>query len=204
MRTTALPLLALATLLVGCGADTPAPPDPPAATPTAAGDTGAGQGSDSPSPQSPAPRTPSPADAFLQYATGAGPGTDVPWAEEVAYSIEGTIVTRLDPAAASTRPAWDGCVADTATVEGRGCPVNVLLAIADRDRKAAPVLVETTQPGPVLSCVRHEPPSTEADETVQWLRPPDDLRDCFSDMAVAVTASATGEIVAVDLALSGP
>lgn len=199
MRTSALPSLALAALLVGCGAEAPGPRDPAGGT---AGTEQHGGSSRAPAPAP--PRASSPTDAFLRYATGTGPGTGVPWARTVAFSIEGTLVSRLDPAAASTRTAWGGCVADAATTEGRGCPVDALLAIADRDRETSPVVVETSPPGPLLGCVRYEPPRTEPDETVQWLRPPQDLRDCFSDMAVAVTVSATGRIVAVDLALSGP
>lgn len=128
----------------------------------------------------------------------------MPWGDEVVLSIERTAFTRLDAANAGVRALWSGCVRRTATVEARSCPVDVLGAIADRDRPASPVLIEDEPPRGVVGCARYEPPRARDDENVLWLRPPPDRRDCVSDMAVAVTVSAGGKIEAVDLALSSP
>lgn len=185
----ALGSLALAMALAGCGGRT-AVPEEPTVAPTA-----------SSTPTDPAS---APVASFLRFATGDASGKEVPWGDEVVLSIERTPVARLDAATAGTRRVWRGCVRRTATVEARSCPIDVLLAIADRDRRASPVVIEPDPPRAVVGCARYEPPRSRDDETMLWLRPPQDRRDCVSDMAVAVTVSSSGRIVAVDFALSSP
>lgn len=183
VRLLALGSFLLALLLSACG---PAPGEPTAPTPDA---------------------VPAPARAFLDFASGADPAA-VPWAARVVYSVEGQVARTLSPTTASSRRSWRVCPRGTATLEGRSCPVDVLRLLAVADRGSPGVVLERHPPRGGLGCTRYvDPTATDPageDRTTFWLRPPEDRRSCFEDLAVAVPVSAAGRVVAVDLAVSGP
>jgi hypothetical protein len=79
----------------------------------------------------------------------------------------------------------------------------VLSFLAMPREAGASVVVEDRPPSQVLGCVRYQTPEIEGAKLL-WLRPEIGHRNCFSEMAVTVATSPSGEIVAVDLALSGP
>lgn len=122
----------------------------------------------------------------------------------MTYSLNGGVTTRLDRAAASRRRGWDICPQSATIFEGRPCPVNALTVIAVRDSNTAPVAVENQGPEDVVGCTRYLGSPEVTFKRVAWLRPPPELRDCFSAMAIAVSVDTQGSIVGVDLALSGP
>ena len=183
--------------LSGCGGESVPSTEPPP-SPSASG-------TPAPAPtQTPVPATVlRTVEEFLEFANGTRSGAEVPWGEQVAYSIAGEPLLTLDPRTAPRRRAWDACPTGSATYEGRDCPVNVLRTLAFPAQEGSTVVIEDQAPGRVLGCSYYTAPSAEAATTV-WLRPSADRRDCFTDMAVAVSVSADGRIVAVDLALSGP
>jgi len=140
------------------------------------------------------------AESFTTYAEVGR--ADVPWADTVTYSIEGTTVARFDAAFADRRQTWDGCPPDTMTYEGRDCPVSPRRTIALLSRDGGEVVYETEVP-PTVGCNRYQSVGAEHATTI-WIRPAEQRRDCFSDFAVAVSLDRHGRIVSVDLTLSGP
>lgn len=140
------------------------------------------------------------AEASTTYAVG-GP-SDVPWSDAVTYRIRGEKVARFDAESADRRKTWDGCPKGTATYEGRDCPVSPLNTLALLLEDGGEVVYEAAAPKTV-GCNRYRPAAVEAEATV-WIRPPRELRDCFSDFSVALSLDTSGRIVAVDFLLSGP
>lgn len=141
--------------------------------------------------------TPSSAAAFVRLATG---DTDeVPWADEVTWSIAGTEVGRFIPAddvAARLR----GCPSGDTEFEGRQCPVSVLDIVRDA---AGGSVVEKTVPE-VVGCNHLRRPPVPAGLTPAVLRPAASSRNCFTDFAVTLWSDAGGRVSWVDLTLSGP
>lgn len=144
------------------------------------------------------------AEMLVGYANGAVRGELVPWGRSVAYSVERRTKRTLTPITASSRKNWDLCPRGTATLEGRNCPINVLGFLAPSVGGDSAAVVEGKPPSGPVGCVRYVPPASDDATDMVWLRPGADRRDCFTDFAVAVSVSAEGQIIAVDLAASGP
>lgn len=192
----ALAGLSFALAVSGCGSDADAEPTSSATTTTA------GSPSASPPPAHDASDFPdmTAAQAFTTFAvTGSG---EVPWAAAVTYRIDGEQVARFGPVIADRPAAWDRCPAGTTTYEGRECPVSPLRTVAGIESDGGEVVYESTAPR-VIGCKRYRAAAANA-ATTMWIRPNKELRDCFSDFAVALSLNESGRIRSVDFALSGP
>lgn len=192
----ALAGLSFALTVSGCGSDADAEPTSSATI------TPSGSLSSSPTPGHDASDSPdmTAAQAFTTFAeTGSG---EVPWAARVTYRIDGEQVARFGPAIADRPAAWDRCPAGTTTYEGRECPVSPMRTVAGIESDGGEVVYELTAPR-VIGCKRYRAAAANAATTI-WLRPNKELRDCFSDFAVALSLNGSGKIKSVDFALSGP
>ena len=137
--------------------------------------------------------------AFIAFAVGEE--VEVPWADTIRLSVEGTQVARFDAGLAGTRSTWQVCPSGQDLYEQRDCPVSPLrtLAIAADEGE----VVSEVEAPEVIGCNNYSVPENLA-ETSVWLRPDRGQRNCFSDFAILAALDADGRIAAVDLALSGP
>ena len=145
--------------------------------------------------------TPTPAAVVAFIAFAVGEEVEVPWADTIRLSIEGTHVARFDAGLAGTRSTWHICPSGQDLYEQRDCPVSPLrtLAIAADEGE----VVSEVEAPEVIGCNNYSVPENLA-ETSVWLRPDRGQRNCFSDFAILAALDADGRIAAVDLALSGP
>jgi hypothetical protein len=139
----------------------------------------------------------SPAQSFAKFAGGEPDG--VPWADQVAYSINGVVVREVS-AGTSMREKLSGCLPDTNEVEGHPCPASPLDTIG---MSKGPLVFETFTPVHV-GCNQFVSPKLPRGLTVTVIRPPESTRDCFTDYAVSLYSNKDDRIAWVDLSLSGP
>lgn len=158
---------------------------------------------DSPSPvasDSPSPTQPPEQAAAEAFVTLSSDGPDqVPWADQVTYSIGGVQVGTFAPGATVPNDV-KRCPLGKNEVEGHTCPVSPLDTVADVAPMAS---IEMATPDRV-GCNLFVAPKVPARLTSASIRPPADSRNCFSDFAVTLYVDDAGHVQWLDFALSGP